>query len=119
MSAVDVAVLVVGVFVAADVGAVTPWLGVAIAFVIGHFFLFCNVVRMGRPRELAWAGLFVALSAATETVGFPGWLISLSVSFVATIVLIALELQRPDYHGAFWQHVNPGLRQWWDANGPP
>jgi hypothetical protein len=82
-------------------------------FVLGHFFLFCNVVRMARPLEFAWAGLFTVLAAATVALDTPGWPITASVSLVATAVVIAIEMRKPSYHGFGWRRINPGLPDWW------
>ena len=32
--------------------------GLLVLFVVGHFFLFCNVIRLRRGLELLWAGCF-------------------------------------------------------------
>jgi hypothetical protein len=116
ISAIDVIVLLVGIFAAADIGALIPWFGAAIAFVVGHFFLFCNVIRMARPSELTWAVVFIALTISTVILGIPGWPISFFASLIVTVVLAALELRKPEYHGVFWRRINPGLPQWWEAN---
>ena len=34
-------------------------LSLVLPYVLGHFFLFCNVFRVRRPPELIWAGVFV------------------------------------------------------------
>lgn len=91
--------------------------GFVIAFVLGHFFLFCNVVRMARPLELAWAGVFVALAAATIMLDTPGWLVTASVSLAATVVVVMVETRKPSYHGVGWQRINPGLPAWWESHG--
>jgi hypothetical protein len=93
-----------------------PWAGFVISFVIGHFFLFCNVFRIARMLELAWAALFVVLAAGTVSVGFPGWPITVGLSLAATVVVVILEMRKPSYHGIFWQQINPGLREWWELN---
>lgn len=116
ISEVDAIVLILGTVSAVGVGVLVPWFGIAIAFVIGHFFLFCNVVRMARPREVAWATIFVALSISTVVMGSPSWPTSLAISFVTTVIFVAGELRKPSYHGVFWRRINPNLPQWWDAN---
>ena len=115
-SALDFFVLVFVGYAGADSVAVMFWPGIAILCVLGHFFLFCNVIRMARLSELVWAALFVALSAATMIMGFPSWHGTLLLSLAAAVALIALEIRKPSYHGIFWQRINPKLRQWWDAN---
>lgn len=100
---------------AGDLAAVMFWPGIAILFVVGHFFLFCNVVRMSRPSELIWAGLFIAMMTSTMLAGAPSWPMTLALSFATTIVLVALEVRKPSYHGVFWRRLNPRLPEWWEA----
>jgi hypothetical protein len=93
-----------------------PWVGFVVAFVVGHFFLFCNVFRIARVLELVWAAIFVVLAAGTVSVGFPGWPITAGLSLAATVVVVIVEMRKPSYHGVFWQQINPGLREWWELN---
>ena len=111
----DAIALFVALYVAGDTAAVMPWLGVAIGFVILHFFLFCNVVRMDRSAELAWSAVLVLLAASTTILGLPQWPATLAISFATTVALVVLEMRKPSYHGIFWRQVNPGLRQWWET----
>jgi hypothetical protein len=113
LSTIDVIVLLVGGLISASIAALAPWFGIALAFVIGHFFLFCNVFRMARSRELVWAVVFVVLSASTAFIGLPHWPVTLTISFVATVLLVVVEMRQPSYHGAFWRRINPDLPQWW------
>ena len=115
LSVSDVIVLVVGVAAALTLATVVWWWGFVIAFAVGHFFLFCNVVRMERPLELAWAGVFVALAAATIVFGTPSWLVTAAVSLLVTVVVVVLQMRRPSYHGLGWQRINPGLPAWWKS----
>jgi hypothetical protein len=115
LSTTDAVVLVSGAIAAVALAAIVPWWGLTIAFVVGHFFLFCNVVRMARPLELAWAGVFLALAAATIALEAPGWPLTTSISLVATAVVVAIQMRRPSYHGVGWQRINPGLRAWFEA----
>ena len=96
-------------------GAMTWWLGFVVGFVVGHFFLFCNVFRVSRALELAWAGVFVTFAGATLALDSPGWLVTAGVSLAATVLVVALEIRKPSYHGLGWQRVNPGLPAWWDT----
>jgi hypothetical protein len=115
-STLDVFVLVFVGFAGADLVAVFFWPGIAILFVLGHFFLFCNVIRMARSSELSWAAIFVGLSAPTIVYGFPSWSVTLLLSLAATFALIALEIRKPSYHGIYWRKLNPKLPEWWKAN---
>jgi hypothetical protein len=87
-----------------------------IIFVVGHFFLFCNVFRMSRLPELIWAAAFVSLSILTITTGYPGWIPALVMSLVLSIALIIRETRLPSYHGIFWQRFNPKLDERWENN---
>lgn len=116
ISMLDVVVLFLGASLAATIGVVQPWIGVAIAFVVAHFFMFCNVVRMARPLELTWAATFVALAAMTVVFEAWSWPFTLGLSFILSTALVTMELRKPSYHGAFWRQINPGLPQWWEAN---
>lgn len=115
LSPLDVIVLIIGTIAAAAVGIVVPWIGFVIAFVVGHFFLFCNVVRMARPLELTWAAVFTTLSASTILTGNPGWPWTAGIALLTTAVVVAIELRKPSYHGLAWQRINPNLPQWWEA----
>jgi hypothetical protein len=111
----DGIILFVGCICAADIGAVAPWFGIAIAFVIVHFFVFCNVFRMGRRPELAWAVVFVALAALNTLTNSSKWPVVLTASFAFTVILIGLEIHKPSYHGVLWRRFNPNLPQWGEA----
>ena len=54
---------------AAAAGPVVPELSVFTLWVTGHFFVFCNVVRLPRRLELAWA---VALEVGGLGCAFAG-----------------------------------------------
>lgn len=114
LSWMDVAILVAGGAAATGVGAVDGWMGLAIAFVVGHFFLFCNVLRMSRPPELVWAVTF-AVWAAASGYGVASWPMVFTVCAALTMVLAINEMRRPWYHGVGWQRLNPRLPQWWEA----
>lgn len=112
LSALDVFILAIGGVAALALAMVVWWWGFVVGFVLGHFFLFCNVVRLARPLELAWAGVFLALAAGTVALGVPGWPVTASVSLVATVVVVRVEMRKPSYHGLAWQWINPGLSAW-------
>lgn len=116
ISAIDVGVLVAGGIGSWFTAGIDASLGIAIAFVVAHFFLFCNVVRMGRSLELCWAGLFVLLAAATQLAGIPGWIATFTIMLVCTVVFVALQMRDPSYHCAFWERINPDLPTWWERH---
>lgn len=118
LSKVDIAVLVVGSLAAVLVGvSVSLWLGVGIAFVVAHFFLFCNVVRAARPLELGWSAYFVALAAVGSLTDLLSWASVLLLTLPATLLVVVLELRKPSYHGIAWWMINPGLPDWWELHG--
>ena len=69
LSVRDVVVILLGVAAASYLTIIEPWWGFIVAFVVAHFFLFCNVVRMARPLELTWTAVFLALASATLMIG--------------------------------------------------
>lgn len=82
----------------------------------GHFFLFCNVFRIVRWRELVWAGLFVL------NVGIWAWLDQLSWVWVLmcqlpiTIWLVVTNMRAPGYHGVFAKRLNPRLNDYLEGS---
>lgn len=115
LSALDICVLFCG-----TVGSVVAWqwvwwVGFVIAFVVAHFFLFCNVFRISRPLELVWAAAFVTLAGNTLVNEAPSWMNTIVGSLIVTVVVIAIEMCRPSYHGIAWQRLNPRLPQWWES----
>ena len=80
-----------------------------IPLVVGHFFLFCNVFRIHRTKELIWAAiclLNVGTWAITDEVWWPGILM---IQMPITVILIWTEIQLPRYHGIFARRLNPRL----------
>lgn len=117
LSVTDVIVLVAGATGAVLVAQVLWWLGLIVALVVGHFFLFCNVFRVARPLELAWSVLFVALVGVTIAFDQPGWPVALSITLIGTLLVIFAQVRKPSYHGIAWERFNPKLRDWWEAQG--
>lgn len=111
----DIAVLVVGAIGSLLAAQVQLWFGIAVAFTVGHFFLFCNVFRMPRYLELAWAALFLLLLVSTAIMQQPGWFLSFALSLAGTIVAVVFQMRQPSYHGVGWETINPQLLQWWQA----
>jgi len=113
LAVLDVAVLIVGGIVSAYMMTIDRWFGFAIAFVVLHFFVFCNVLRMSRPLELIWAGIFAALAITAISQSLLSWPIVFAVSTVVTGIVAFIETRRPSYHGIGWQRLNPRLPEWW------
>ena len=116
LSIVDACVLVTGTVAAVILSATVWWWGFVLAFVLGHFFLFCNVVRISRRLELAWAAIFVVLAVSTVAFETPGWLATALASLLVTVGVIFIEMRKPSYRGVGWQWINPGLPIWWEAH---
>jgi hypothetical protein len=115
LSVLDMTILTFGLTATFALATVVWWWGFVFGFVLGHFFLFCNVVRMARPLELAWAAVFVALAAATNALGTPGWQVTVSVSLFTTVVVVVVQIRKPSYHGLGWRWINPQLNKWWQS----
>lgn len=107
------------VLVAGAVGAMTtwqyfPWLGYSIACVVGHFFLFCNVVRMSRGLELLWSLVFLAWTCFAVFQEEPyWWSVAVLGTFAATVICVVVAMLKRSYHGVFWHKINPRLPEWW------
>lgn len=114
ISTLDVLILAVGAIASAVMWTQVWWAGFVIAYVVGHFFLFCNVFRVARPLELTWGGIFVLLAASTIAFDRPTWPVTIISSLAVTVIVIGLEMRKPSYHGALWSILNPGLLQWWE-----
>ena len=114
-STLDAAVLVVGAVAAIGMSLIDRNLTLAVAFVVAHFFLFCNVIRMSRPLELTWAIAFAALTMCCVMFELISWTMVFVLSSALTALLVFIEVRRPSYHGVGWRIVNPKLREWWLA----
>src|SRR3954462_7610093 len=95
LSALDIIVLVAAGLAFAYAMTVDRWFGIAIAFVVLHFFLFCNVLRMSRPFELIWAGIFAALAIATISFNLLSWPAVFATSGAVTVIVAVIEARRP------------------------
>jgi hypothetical protein len=115
-SLLDLAILLLGGFGAILAWAENGWAGFLVAFVVLHFFLFCNVFRISRSPELVWAAAFVLLAGGTIMGDFPGWMFTIIFSLCITGRVLLREMEMPWYHGIGWQRLNPGLPQWWESH---
>lgn len=113
-SALDAVVLLIGAVATAGVASISGWIGAGIGFVVLHFFLFCNVLRMSRPLELVWAGVF-ATAAASTAADVIAWPAAFGLALLTTVVVATIEIRRPDYHGVGWRKLNPQLPAWWQS----
>jgi hypothetical protein len=108
----DVIVLLVGIVTSIYLYSVYPVASYIILCVVGHFFLFCNVVRMSRIPELVWSVTFIGLVSSYLLVGWLSGLTLAIIIVIITCVLVALESKKPSYHGIGWQYINPKLPVW-------
>ncbi|SMP60002.1 hypothetical protein SAMN06265222_106301 [Neorhodopirellula lusitana] len=69
-------------------------------FVLGHFFLFCNVFRIPRRPELVWAGCFLGLATIGLIVEWPITSAMLA-ALPVTIAVLIYSVRLPTYHGVF------------------
>ncbi|MHC5055072.1 MAG: hypothetical protein ACYTKD_10195 [Planctomycetota bacterium] len=118
LSSLDLCVLALGLAGSAAAGIVSCLAGLVVACVVGHFFLFCNVFRVSRPPELAWAAVFMASAGGTILWRVPGWIATAAVTVGATIAVVLVEMRRPSYHGVGWRRINPSLPEWWRSRPP-
>jgi len=86
------------------------WWLVAIAAV--HFFLFCNVFRVIRHRELIWAALFILNVAFWLLLGRLDWFSVLACQLPVSVGVIAWEAKATRYHGIFADRLNPNLKDY-------
>lgn len=67
-------------------------------FVLGHFFLFCNIFRVPRKPELIWAGAFLVIAfgclIADASILHALWLV-----LPITVAVLVYSVRLPTYHG--------------------
>ncbi|HLP78179.1 MAG TPA: hypothetical protein VK327_14830 [Candidatus Paceibacterota bacterium] len=78
----------------------------------GHFFLFCNVFRIVRRRELIWAGLFILNVGIWAWFDHLTWPCVLLCQLPITAALIVADMRAPGYHGIFASRLNPRLNDY-------
>lgn len=110
----DAVFLVLGALGAFLIDPGFGWPSFCVGFVVGHFFLFCNVFRISRDLELIWVVVFLILALLTLTTGTPTWLGTALLSLVTTGIVVGVGIWKPSYHGVGWQRWNPDLRRWWE-----
>lgn len=113
LSIMDVCILVSGILGAILAYKISLNLAFACLFVVGHFFLFCNVIRMSRIPELVWATSFIVLFIMLSETSM---LLVVMGSLAITLLLTILELKKPSYHGVLWQKFNPDLPLWFESH---
>lgn len=66
-----------------------------------HFFLFCNVFRVGNRRELLWTGVFVANFTSWVYFAAFSWWGVLVVQAPVTLGIVVAAVRDSRYHGVF------------------
>ena len=106
--------IAIGAFMSAAVGlwylnSPLWWLLVVAA---GHFFLFCNVFRIVRRRELIWAGLLILNVGVWAWFDHLTWPSILLTQLPITVGLIVADMRAPGYHGVLAKRLNPRLNDY-------
>jgi hypothetical protein len=89
-----------------------------LAIAAGHFFLFCNVFRIVRRRELAWSGLFILNVGIWTWLDLLAWPCVLLCQLPITVGLVVADMRSPGYHGVFASRLNPRLNDYLEGRFP-
>jgi hypothetical protein len=79
------------------------WLVVLVG---GHFFLFCNVFRVARKRELVWAALLLVNVTLWIFLDRMDWLHVILLQVPVSIAVVISEITGSRYHGIFANRLN-------------
>lgn len=104
----DAGVIVAGLLLWALLRWLAPEIAMLIPIVLVHFFLFCNVFRIGTRRELTWTAGFVLNVAVWAVLGIIWWAGIALVQTPVTLAVIGWALLSRQYHGLGWRWINPG-----------
>lgn len=115
-SVLDAIILVVASCLAFFVNTYDYHYSILVIFVVFHFFLFCNIIRMSRIPELIWSALFLCIFYLHLELSVISFIGALAFCVLVTFVLTFLELRKPGYHGVFWNKINPELPGWFSKN---
>lgn len=107
--AVVIGVLAAAAIVLHQIENPLSWILIVVA---GHFFLFCNIVRIRRTFEVVWAGLFISNIAAWLWFAELSWIRVLCVQLPITACLIFAETRSARYHGVLAPRTNPRLNDY-------
>jgi len=69
-----------------------------VPFVLGHFFLFCNVFRVPRKPELVWAGGFITIASICLIVDV-SLLHAMWLVLPVTACVLSHSIRLATYHG--------------------
>jgi len=89
-----------------------------VAVVAAHFFLFCNIFRVVRRRELIWAGIFVLNVGFWLLLGRLDWFNVLACQLPVSAGVIAWEIRATRYHGVLADRLNPALEDYIEGRIP-
>ena len=106
-SGVDAVVLLVGGVATWLTWGVLGQMALLLPVVLFHFFLFCNVFRIRRSYELAWAAAFIVNLLAWQASGTLSWRNVLLTQAPLTLVFILAEMRSGRYHGVAFARINP------------
>ncbi len=81
----------------------SPQAAALVLTVVGHFFVFCNVVRVPTRLELTWAATFLINVSAWHLADAWTPTRMLAIQLPITAVIIVLTVRRADYHGIGWR----------------
>ena len=109
LSWMDAVVTVLGVVASALAYISIGDAGLFIPFVVAHFFLFCNVFRIRRSPEIAWAVIFLLNCGLWVFFGVVSVYGICASQLPVTLCILAIEIRKPHYHGVFARHLNPRL----------
>lgn len=92
------------VLIACAIAAILLWkpltyLSVLLLYVIGHFFLFCNVFRVRRNYEYLWGVIFVVNMAVWLLLKPEGFYWGLLAQLPVTVGVVIAEMRSGRYHG--------------------
>lgn len=104
-SATDAVAIVVAIVAAVVLRSSLGTMALLFPIVLGHFFLFCNVFRVRRSYEVAWALVFVANVCAWWLSGRFNWWSVLLVQTPMTLLCLGLEIRSERYHGVGYGRI--------------
>ncbi|MCE5279459.1 MAG: hypothetical protein ABFD92_02420 [Planctomycetaceae bacterium] len=84
--------------------------GLFLPVVLGHFFLFCNVFRVGRRFEIIWAMLFMVNACALLWFESLVWWRAIVLQMPATLTILAVTIARRNYRGIGWTRIHRAAR---------
>jgi len=113
ISLLDMGVLIMSLSLAFFMAYYDKLYAIMILYVVGHFFLFCNIIRISRKPEFIWAVFFIGLNFLHYLYAIPSYPVLLVIMSCLTLLLVILEIKSPAYHGILWEKLNPNLPHWY------